>query len=162
MQGPHRAGKRGGGASALPQIAGFGRWAKAEPTASGCQGMDAQNAVSGVHARPGRLLTPRARGGAFGSPLNRRLRSIRSRCRGLKCSAKMGVLTVLLASTGGTHAGMPTGEVARTFLAARAAGAKHPTFSILSPDRCLSRYLCPGRRMVPPACSRSRAECERV
>ena len=85
----------------VPQTAGFGRWAKVESTASSSQGMDAQNAGSGVHARPGRLLTPRARGGTFGSPLNRRLRSIRSRCRGLKCSAKMGVLTVISGLLGG-------------------------------------------------------------
>ena len=95
LQGPHRAENRGSGASALPQTAGFGRWAKAEPTCSSEQRMDARNAGSGVHARPGRLLTPRARGGASGSPQNRRLCSIRSRCRGLKCSAKMGVLTVI-------------------------------------------------------------------
>ena len=95
LQGPHRAENRGSGASALPQTAGFGRWAKAEPTCSSEQRMDAQNAGSGVHARPGCLLTPRARGGASGSPQNRRLRSIRSRCRDLKSSAKMGVLTAI-------------------------------------------------------------------
>ena len=95
LQGPHRAGKRGGGASVVPPTAGFGRWAKAEATSSASQRMDAQNAGSGVHARPGRLLTPKARGGASGSPQNRRLQSIRSRCRSLKCFAKMGVLTVI-------------------------------------------------------------------
>ena len=79
----------------MPPTAGFGRWAKAEATSSASQRMDAQNAGSGVHARPGRLLTPRARGGASGSPQNRRLQSIRSRCRSLKCFAKMGVLTVI-------------------------------------------------------------------
>jgi hypothetical protein len=63
MQSPHRVGKRGGGASAVPPTAGFGRRAKAEATYSGSQGVDAQNAGLGVHGRPGRLLTPRAHGG---------------------------------------------------------------------------------------------------
>ena len=129
LQGPHRAGKHGGGASALPQTAGFGCRAKAEPTALGCQGMDAQNAGSGVHARPGCLLTPRARGGASGSPQNRRLRSIRSRCRGLKSSAKMGVLTVILASTGGTRAGDADGGGGPNF--AGGAGGRCETPRIL-------------------------------
>jgi hypothetical protein len=66
MQGPHRARKRGGGASVVQPTVDFGRRAKAEPTTLGCQGMDLQNASSGVHARPGRLLTPRAR---VGGPL---------------------------------------------------------------------------------------------
>jgi hypothetical protein len=65
MQSPHRVGKRGGGASAVPPTAGFGRRAKAEATYSGSQGVDAQNAGLGVHGRPGRLLTPRAHGGGL-------------------------------------------------------------------------------------------------
>ena len=61
-----------------------------------------------------------------------------------------------------TPLGMRTGQAARTLLAARAAGAKHPAFCILNPISFRPRHLCPGRRMAPPACSGSRAERGRV
>ena len=103
-----------------------------------------------------------AREEASGWPRIRRLQSIHGSSRSAPPAARRVFLSDVYRAHEAPALGMRTGQAAGTLLAARAAGAKHPAFSILNPDRCRPRYLCPGRRMAPSACWWSGAECERV